>query len=157
MPTRPGLWTLSGLATLLLACAPSAAPPPAEGARQERNGSPQESPLLASVQASTAGDSVDFLLQVTNTSTEPVRLEFTSGQSFDFVVTRDGAEVWRWSADRMFTQALRSEMLAAGATRSFNASWMPPPGARGEYTVTGALTVSNHEVEQSTRFAVGEE
>lgn len=98
-------------------------------------------PLLASVKATPAADSVRFVLQVTNTGTSPVRLRYPSGQSFDFSVTRDGREVWRWSADRMFTQALRDATLAPGETLQFEAGWRPDAGLpAGEYTVTGELT-----------------
>ena len=111
------------------------------------------SPLLSSVQASTFGsDSAVFALQVTNTASAPLTLEFGSGQSYDFVVLRGTQEVWRWSADRMFTQALRSETLPGGATNTYTATWAPLPGSGGEYTVRATLMARNAPVEQTTRF-----
>jgi hypothetical protein len=111
------------------------------------------SPLLASVQASTFGsDSAVFSLQVTNTSSAALTLNFNSGQEFDFVVMRGTQEVWRWAGDRMFTQALRSETLAPGETETYTATWAPLPGSGGEYTVRATLMARNAPVEQTTRF-----
>ncbi len=100
----------------------------------------------------TSGNTVHFTLQISNTGSIPVPLEFTSGQSFDFAVLQAGREVWRWSADQMFTQALRSETLAPGATRSYEATWSPPAGMRGELTASGVLAASNRRVEQRAIF-----
>lgn len=111
-------------------------------------------PLVSSLQVETAADSVRFVLQVTNASEAPVRLEFPSGQSFDFVVTRGGAELWRWSADYVFTQALRSETLGPGETRTYEASWRPPAGTRGELVARGFLTAGGTQAEQQARFRV---
>ena len=111
------------------------------------------SPLLASVHATTFGsDSAVFSLQLTNTAATPLRLEFSSGQQFDFVVLRGAQEVWRWSGDRMFTQALQSEALAPGETRTYTATWAPLPGSAGEYTVRARLTARNAPIEQTTSF-----
>ena len=109
-------------------------------------------PLVSSLQVETTPDTVRFVLQVTNTGPAPVTLDFTSGQSFDFVVTRDGGEVWRWSADRGFTQALRSETLAPGETRTYDAAWSPPAGTSGEFLARGFLTAREHRAEQQARF-----
>lgn len=110
--------------------------------------------LLPSVQASTYGDSVRFMLQVTNTAEQPVELEFRSGQEFDFVVENDGREIWRWSADQMFTQAIRHRTLPPGETLTFAASWTPAPQLRGEFVVRGVLTAAEHRVEQQARFRI---
>lgn len=110
--------------------------------------------LLASLQASAFGDSVSFVLQVTNTTGAPVELEYRSGQRFDFVVERDGAEVWRWSDGQMFTQALGRESLPPGETLTFSATWTPPPGTAGEFTARGILTAANRGVEQQARFRI---
>lgn len=120
------------------------------------NGSgPAPSPaagLVPSLQVRPAGNTVHFTLQVSNASNAPVPLEFSSGQSFDFVVLQGGREVWRWSADQMFTQALRSETLAPGATRTYEATWSPPAGLGGELTATGVLTATNRRLEQRSVF-----
>lgn len=111
--------------------------------------------LLPSLQATTYGDSVAFVLQVTNTRDEAVELEFRSGQEFDFVVEREGGgEVWRWSADRMFTQAVQHRTLPAGETLTYAASWIPPAGLSGEFLVRGLLVADDARVEQAARFRI---
>lgn len=127
---------------LATACAPPGAPAPDDAAGG----------LIASVQANAAGDSVTFLLQVTNTSRTPAELTFPSSQEFDFSVERGGRNVWTWSGDRMFAQALRNVTLRAGETRTYEATWRPGPGASGEHVVTGVLTAVEPEIRQSTRF-----
>lgn len=132
------------------ACAPAN---PGERGAPAGDAAAAASPLLTSVQARAFGaDSVQFTLQVTNTTDSPVELSYPSGQSFDFIVSRGGREVWRWSQGMMFTQALRSETLAAGATETHAATWTPSAGARGEYTVVGLLTARNAGASRSATF-----
>lgn len=132
--------------TLLIAgCAP----------RPGAGGDGEMPELLPSVQVTTGDDTVELVLQVTNTTGSAVDLTFTSGQSFDFVVMdAQGAEVWRWSGDRMFTQAIREEVVAPGETLTYGAAWTPPPGTSGEFTALGILTAQDREVRQSTNFRI---
>jgi hypothetical protein len=130
--------TLAGVS----ACAPTGSVPQ----------SSQTGPLVSSLQVETRGDSVRFLLQVTNAGTQPVDLTFPSGQSFDFVVLQNGRELWRWSADRIFTQAIRTETLPPGDTRSYDAAWAPPAGVRGELVARGFLTARGNRAEQRSYF-----
>jgi hypothetical protein len=113
------------------------------------------SDLLPSVQAAAQGDSVEFLLQVTNTTDSAVELVYPTGQSFDFVVSDSaGGEVWRWSADRMFTQAVREDELAPGETITHSVVWRAADQPRGEYSVLGTLTVADRTVQQRTEFTL---
>jgi hypothetical protein len=117
------------------------------------NGQPPAGPLMPSLQATAVGDSVHFVLQVTNVSERAVELNFRSGQSYDFVVQDEaGRELWRWSADMMFTQALRRERVEPGATLVFEESWRPPTHLRGRFVAVGQLTASDHPVEQRAYF-----
>jgi hypothetical protein len=109
-------------------------------------------PLLPTLQVSTSANEVGFLLQVMNTTEAPVELNFTTGQSFDFVVLDGQREVWRWSHDQMFTQALRRETLEPGASLRFEASWRPAPGLTGEFEAIGILTATDHRLEQPATF-----
>ena len=139
--------------TLLAACTPPGAQAPAPAAGSEGGGAAAGEPLVTTLSVEPAADSVRFLLQVTNATQGPLTLEFHSGQSFDFSVSDGGRTLWTWSAEMMFTQALRSETLAAGETRSFDASWRPPADARGRtLTATGRLTSSSHPVERTQAF-----
>jgi hypothetical protein len=135
---------------LLVACAPASAPEAIH--EPAREGDAMQTGLASSLHAESFGDSVRFTLRITNTSGRPLELTFPTGQSFDFVVTQDGRQVWRWSDDMMFTQAIRNERLAAEETRTYSETWRPRPGMRGEFTVQGTLTAQQHRVEQRTTF-----
>lgn len=111
----------------------------------------QSSELVSSLRVET-GDTVVLTLQVTNPSAAPVAFNFSSGQSYDFAIRSGGAEVWRWSGDRGFTQALRTLTLAPGETWTFGERWTPPPGTRGELTAVGRLTSSDRPVERTAVF-----
>ncbi len=134
---------------MLSACTPRE-PAPVPPADQERavTETPATRPLVSSLQVETQGDSLHFLLQVTNAAQEAVPLTFRTGQSADFIVAHEGRELWRWSSDQMFTQAIRNERLTPGETRSFEASWSPPGDLRGTLTVRGYLTAEEHRAEQ---------
>jgi hypothetical protein len=127
---------------LLASCAPQDPGRPA----------PASLDLLPTVQAEMRGDSVHFVLQVTNTTTAPAALTFATGQSYDFVVKQADREIWRWSTDRSFTQSLRDEQLAPGETRRYDASWAPPAGSSGEFVVDAVMLLRDRPVAQSTRF-----
>jgi hypothetical protein len=106
-------------------------------------------PLVPSLRAATAGDTVWMMLQVTNASERAVALRHRTGQAFDFEVAREGRRLWRWSDDQAFTQALWTDSLAPGETRMYEAAWAPgsiPPGA---YRLTGRLTAERGDVSAS--------
>lgn len=134
----------TALLTFMLAAA-ACTPRPAPG-----DGGP--APLVSSLQVRPGDGEVELTLQVTNPSDQPVELTFPTGQSFDFVVQRDGRELWRWSADRMFTQAMRSTTLAPGETVTHQATWHPPADLRGELVARGMLAVAGDRVEQGAVF-----
>ena len=114
-------------------------------------GAPQE--LAASLDARVRGDSVVFTLHLSNPTTGPVQLSFTSGQRYDFMVSSLSGEVkWTWSADRSFIQSLDTLTMRAGETVNFDAAWSP--SKPGEYAVTGTVTSSDKRVELSTIFEV---
>jgi hypothetical protein len=112
----------------------------------------REDELLASLQVYTSGDGVGFVLQVTNVAERPVELNFRTGQSYDFAVLSGTREVWRWSADQVFTQAVRRERLAPGESKRYEALWRPDATVRGEFVAVGELTASDARVQQSTRI-----
>lgn len=141
---RPLLFALTlFVATSLPGCAPPSPPgAPAAGG-----------PLLSSLQVTQTDQSVTFDLQVTNVSEAPVDLVFPTGQSAEFVVERaDGSAVWRWSADQMFTQAIRTVTLAPDESWGTRGQWAPPGTLEGEYIARGWLTARDLRVEQATRF-----
>lgn len=153
-PPRPA--TLLLLAALWLAACTRPLPP--DGVATPAPPQPPQSVqtgLVTSLQVET-GDTVVLTLQVTNPSTAPVAFTFSSGQSYDFVVrpAGAGAEVWRWSADRGFTQAVRTATLGPGETWRFSERWTPPPGLRGQFAAVARLTSSDRPVERTATFTL---
>jgi hypothetical protein len=126
--------------------------PPGGAAGEEREA--ESAPLVASLQAFAEGNGMRFVLQVTNAGGGPIEMTFLSGQTYDFAVFREEEEIWRWSGDQMFTQAVREERIDAGETWSFEELWSPEPGLRGELSVLGTLTSSDRPAEQATRFSL---
>ena len=137
-------------AALLAACpAPSATPAPAGPAANASE------PLVTTLQVETAADSVRFSLAVTNAAAAPVELRFNTAQRYDFAVLDGTREVWRWSADRGFGQALGTEVLAPGETRTWSEAWRPAAALRGrELTAVGTLASSSHPVERRSPVRV---
>lgn len=132
------------------ACTPSPASAPLPSPGDDAAGA---GALVTTLQTSATPDSVRFTLQVTNGSSAPVTLQFSSGQTYDFAVADGGATVWSWAADRSFMQALRSETLAPGETRSWSETWRPAASLRGHtLTATARLASTSHPVERTQTF-----
>ena len=110
--------------------------------------------LLPSLTVTTASGAVTFNLQVTNVSDAPIELVFPDGQSAEFVVRRNGEEIWRWSDGQMFTQAVRQITLAPGESRSYSGEWRPGGGTTGQFVAVGTLTASGRRVEQAVQFGL---
>jgi hypothetical protein len=92
-------------------------------------------------------------LDVSNTGQKSAELSFASGQTHDFaIIDRSGAEVYRWSDGRMFTQSMQNRLLDAGSTMrlSERASTTLPAG---EYTAVATLRSSNYPVERRVAFS----
>jgi hypothetical protein len=109
--------------------------------------------LRATMSASVTSSLVTLELRVTNPQTQPVTVQFNSGQQFDFRVRRlDGSTVWLWSADKGFTLALTSRTLAAGETVIYTATWTPTE--KGSFIAEGRLTSTSHPVGSATALSI---
>ncbi|NLY88580.1 MAG: hypothetical protein GX085_03025 [Firmicutes bacterium] len=92
----------------------------------------------------TAGDPVALSFLLLNTSpTMEARLTFNTGQIFDLVLSQNGQAVWRWSADKLFTQAVQEKTLAPQEF-IFKVLLLSPettaPLAAGEYELEVMIT-----------------
>lgn len=96
----------------------------------------------------SVGDSLVMRLSVTNVSDEALRLNFPSGQTFDFaVLDLEGAGteevIWNWAYGRFFTQALRSVEFPASATERYEVVWdgrdNRGKSVQGRFVVRGEL------------------
>jgi hypothetical protein len=82
-----------------------------------------------------------FTIAAFNTGEDPIRLQFSSGMQFDFVVTaKDGTEVWRWSSGKAATMMLTERKIAPGELAVYSVVWdgrdsTGAPVAPGEYNV----------------------
>jgi hypothetical protein len=107
--------------------------------------------LESSVTAAPDDDRVVFDFTVENVGDDPEEITFRSGLSADFAVVDGDDEIWRASDGRMFTQALRTETVAAGDSETFSESWDDPEP--GEYTVVATLNAGT-DAEARTDFSV---
>ena len=99
----------------------------------------------------TVDEDAVFVFHVVNTGPEPVDLTFRSGQNADVsVYAEDNDElVWRWSSDKMFTQAIETETLEPEQTLERVYTWENPPS--GDYTAVATLEA---DVEARTGVSV---
>lgn len=109
--------------------------------------------LATSANVSVAGH-VSLSLHVTNLADHSLELDFPNGQTHDFVVLDStGAELWRWSSGRMFTQALQNKLLSSNETVSYEEQWNPH-GLHGDFTLVAILHSSNYPKEERVGFSV---
>lgn len=73
-------------------------------------------------------------------------IRFHSGQMYDFVISKDGREVWRWSTGRMFHQAFHSRTIEPGQLLIFTEIWdgrtKSGQPVAGEITITATFNTS---------------
>lgn len=93
--------------------------------------------LTADKAVYTPREPIKLTLRVVNGTSKPVRFSFRTAQRFDLIMLdTQGREVWRWSAGRIFAQALGEEILKpSGGELLYEAV------ARGEFP-SGAYTVN---------------
>jgi hypothetical protein len=137
---------------IALACGPVARNASSDSAAASAIEPPKNGAMLASSLDVSVGAEVVLALHITNTSGQPLEVRFASGQTHEFaVLDAGGREVWRWGADRMFTQALQTRTIAAGQTVTYEERWSPA-GASGRFTAVGRLHSSNVPLEQRVEF-----
>ncbi len=100
----------------------------------------------------TPGVEVTFQFSVVNAADAAVTLRFRDGCRADFAVYDADVEVWRYSDDRVFTQAVTTADLQPGETATFEATWPTPHP--GEYMAEATLRIRHQEVSARTPFAV---
>lgn len=150
--SRLSIWLLCAGA-VVLACGPRAQSAVSSAADSAGVSAPDGTVIASSLDVAVGSD-VRLTLHITNTSDQPLELRFSSGQTHDFAVTDStGRELWRWSADRLFTQALQTRVVGAGQSVNYEERWNPG-GATGELTAIGELTSSSHPVVKRVEFSL---
>ena len=99
----------------------------------------------------TQGESIEFLLTISNPSYKAVTLNFASSKQYDFIVTTpSGLEMWRWSDTTGFLHVNTELVIPAQETITVSVVWNQilfdgntyPDGdniAIGSYTASGSL------------------
>jgi hypothetical protein len=142
--------------------APSAGPEPLDVAEPiGETTTPEEVAPELTVEVIPERDFHRFILTLRNPSQQLMPFDFTSSQSFDFVVVdpSHGQEIWRWSLRRFFSEVLRSEAVRAGGDWTFEGEWTYRDNALNEvepgiYEVYGILAAENPVESESVRFEV---
>jgi hypothetical protein len=111
--------------------------------------------VSAQIVVRRSDNQIRFALRVVNNSKKRVEITFPSGQTYDFALLDTlGREVWRWGNDRMFTQALRNKVLAAGETLDYEETLKAFPLQPGRYVARASLTSTNYPLVEQTEFTV---
>jgi hypothetical protein len=86
-----------------------------------------------------SGQPVSWKLEVENGGPDEVTLVFRSGKDGDVSLVRGGAEAYRWSADKYFSQAMRQERLAVGEKKTFTLEEKTLSAEPGDYELLAGL------------------
>ena len=79
--------------------------------------------------ALAGSNEVQFILGLSNNNEADAEMYFSTGQKYEIVVTKNGNEVYRYSNDRMFTEALEQVTLPSKEKLEWEESW--------DYTIDG--------------------
>lgn len=108
--------------------------------------------MLESSLEVTVTPAVTFTFEIVNGGDSPVTLTFRDGCRADFIVWDGDQEVWRYSNNRAFSQAISTANLNPGELATFTESWPDPiPGA---YTAEAVLRVMETELTDRTAFEI---
>jgi hypothetical protein len=155
--SRVLIWLLCA-AAIALACVPRAQTRPARAdsvaaAPGEADLSLRDT-LASSLDVNVSGGEVRLVFHVTNRTDRKVEITFPSGQRYDFaVLDAGGRELWRWGADRMFTQAIQTRLLDPNETMTADERWNAG-GRTGRFTAVATLRSSNYPLEQRVEFTL---
>jgi hypothetical protein len=98
---------------------------------KEVSGGMENQEVVLSVDAIQEPEQIKFNMSLKNQSERSVEFQFSTGQKFELVVyDSDHKERYRYSKDKMFTQAFQNLTLEPGETYDFTDEWkeVPEPG-----------------------------
>lgn len=101
-----------------------------------------------------------FTLAALNTGEDPIKLQFSSGMQFDFVIVRDRSEVWRWSSGKAAIMMLTEKEIAPGELAVHSVVWdgtdsSGAPVPPGEYEVFAEVLTRPRLVTSKVKFVLG--
>lgn len=100
-----------------------------------------------------AGQAVRLTLRLVNNTGNAERLTFPSSQKYDFWVTRDGDELWRWSDDQVFAQQITYQTIEGQGSAVFDETWTVE--GQGTLVAHGALEAEGYGGELTGELVVG--
>ena len=97
---------------------------------------------------------VTLTLTVSNPTSVPAKVSFTSGQHVDFTISdaTSGLALWQWSADKLFMQMLSDETIPAHGSLVYTATWQPTQ--KGNLVATGSLVSLSHKADARVSLSV---
>ncbi|USK34772.1 proteinase inhibitor [Bacillus sp. F19] len=112
---------------------------------EEVSGDVETKEVQLAVETKESPESVQINITLKNNTNEEKNFEFSSGQKYEIIITdSNGAEVYKYSKGRMFTQALQYLTLPPGESQTWQETWDKKSAGKkveaGEYTVTVLLT-----------------
>ncbi|WP_353856153.1 BsuPI-related putative proteinase inhibitor [Bacillus sp. Bos-x628] len=91
---------------------------------KEVSGQMGEKTAVLTIDPVQKGASVQFQMSLKNRSDHDIEFTFNTSQKFELrVYDENGNEKYRYSKDRMFTQAIQSFVLKANETYDFQDTW----------------------------------
>lgn len=100
------------------------------------------------------GRPVRFALRLTNNTGRAERLTFATGQQYDFWVTDGDEELWRWSEERAFTQAIQEHTLGPQDSLILDETWTTT--SAGTFVAHGELKADAYGRPLTGELIVGE-
>jgi hypothetical protein len=93
------------------------------------------------VEAQPQESQLEVRLTLTNTSENQLIMTFPSSQQFEVIISTKERQVYKYSADKMFSQALTKVELEPGETKIWKTAWKyDVPGAKEKsYKVVAGL------------------
>ena len=119
---------------------------------KKRSRAKMDGRLISTFVIKREGETVRFVMRYTNAGEKAMELTFPSGQTHDVaVLDANGKQLWRWGADRMFTQSVQTKPLAGGESIEFEEQW-PTSAVHGKLTAVATLASANFPVSQRSDF-----
>lgn len=108
--------------------------------------------LEGTLDVTATDEQVAFAFTVTNTSPDPVEVQFSDSGKAEFVVEDEGREVWRFTDGRMFAQVISSEVVDPESEVTYEGTWDDPQS--GRFTALAELRAQDQTCEARTEFSV---
>ncbi|MCH7876084.1 MAG: hypothetical protein IH965_12395 [Gemmatimonadetes bacterium] len=101
-----------------------------------------------------SGETIELELVLENGGSEPITLEFTTSQRYDFEIRNAEDELlWRWSDEMGFAQMLGSEIVEPGGRLRYEEEFSMALDA-GTYRVIGYIAARDVDLRDELEITV---